>query len=78
MAGVAVVLVFLLANSCIGQNSESIELYFLFYFRIDCGCGTDNTEPSKIEDRTNQPRSDRSKPLSDRSDSRCASVICYV
>ena len=28
---------FLLANSWVRQNSGSIELYFLFYFRMDCG-----------------------------------------
>ena len=29
-------LVFLLANSWVGQNFGSIKLYFLFYFRMDC------------------------------------------
>ena len=29
--------VFLLANSWVGQNSGFIELYFLFYFRMDYG-----------------------------------------
>ena len=53
-------LVFLLANSWVGQNSGSIELYFLFSFRMDGGCSADRAEPTKIEDRGNQPRPDRS------------------
>ena len=68
-------LVFLLANSWVGQNSRSIELYFLFYFRMDCSCDADRAEPTKIEDRANQPRSDRSDAMADRSDRKLSQLI---
>ena len=70
-------LVFLLANSWVGQNSGSIELYFIFYFRMDCGWVTGSAEANnrrKKEDRAKYPRPDRSEPLSDRSDSKCAPI----
>ena len=44
----------MLANSCVRQNFESIELYFVFYFRMDCGCATVRVEQKKREDRTKQ------------------------
>ena len=39
-----VVSIFMLANSWVGQNSGSIELYFLFYFRMACGCVAESAE----------------------------------
>ena len=38
---------FLLANSLVGQNSGSIELYFLIYFRMDCSCLAGRAEVEK-------------------------------
>ena len=57
---VAFLLVFLLANSWVGQNSGSIELYFLFYFRIDCGwivgsAEAKNRRKSREGTSTNKP-----------------------
>ena len=70
-------LVFLLANSRVGQNSGSIELYFLFYFRKDSGCVAESAEAKnriKKEDRAKSPRLDRSEPLSHQSDSKFAQL----
>ena len=45
--------IFMLANSWVGQNSRSIELFFLFSFRMDYGCVTGRAEPKKREDQAN-------------------------
>ena len=70
-------LVFLLANSWVGQNSGSIELYFLFYSRMGSGCVAESAEAKnrrKKEDRAKSPRLDRSEPLSHQSDSKFAQL----
>ena len=51
-----IVSIFMLANSWVGQNSVSIELYFLICFRMDCGC-----VPRRAEAKKRRKREDRVK-----------------
>ena len=70
----------MLANPLVRQDFGSIELYFLFYFRMDCGCVTRRAESKKRKNKEDRAEYPGPMPslLFDRLDNRSAPVIWVV